>query len=222
MHSRPLSTRTPKLKKSEKAHQNFHFGVLDIETQRSSQEVRGWQRVDLMSIRCAVLYDSDEDSYHTFLEDQIFLLIEHLQKLDRIFGFNINRFDYRVLAGCVAFNFSALPALDILDSIYQRLGYRLSLNHIARVRLGVEKNADGLQALHWWKEGRIFEIIHYCMMDVKITKDLFLYGKKTDISFLIINLGIPSVYLSTGNNSFSKKNRIPAPSRLRALYFRPR
>src|SRR5690606_33214974 len=41
MHSRPLSTRNPKLKKSEKAHQNFHFGVLDIETQRSSQEVRG-------------------------------------------------------------------------------------------------------------------------------------------------------------------------------------
>jgi DEAD/DEAH box helicase domain-containing protein len=32
--------------------------------------------------------------------------------------------------------------------------------------------------LRWWKQGRIREIIDYCKIDVKITKDLFLYGKK--------------------------------------------
>jgi DEAD/DEAH box helicase domain-containing protein len=40
------------------------------------------------------------------------------------------------------------------------------------------RSADGLQALRWWKEGRKEEVIEYCRQDVRITHDLFLYGKK--------------------------------------------
>ncbi|MCF8026005.1 MAG: hypothetical protein K9K82_11040, partial [Desulfobacteraceae bacterium] len=43
---------------------------------------------------------------------------------------------------------------------------------------GAPKSADGLQALRWWKEGRIREIISYCTKDVEITRDLFLLGKR--------------------------------------------
>jgi DEAD/DEAH box helicase domain-containing protein len=67
---------------------------------------------------------------------------------------------------------------------------------------GSEKSADGLQALRWWKEGRIDEIINYCKMDVKITRDLFYMEKRTGTSFLITNPGIQSVFLSTGNKYF--------------------
>ncbi|MFW5908914.1 MAG: hypothetical protein ACOCR8_04675, partial [Desulfosalsimonas sp.] len=56
--------------------------------------------------------------------------------------------------------------------------YRLSLEHLARVNLGEPKSADGLQALRWWKEGRIEEIITYCKKDVEITRNLFLLGKQ--------------------------------------------
>ena len=58
------------------------------------------------------------------------------------------------------------------------LGYRLPLNHLAGVTLETEKTADGLQALRWWKEGRIQEIIAYCRMDVAVTRDLYLYGRE--------------------------------------------
>lgn len=157
---------------------NIHFAVLDIETQRSAQEVGGWQRADLMGISCAVLYDSKKNTYFEFLEEQVFQLIELLKKFDLIIGFNIKRFDYRVIGGYTDFDCEKLPTLDILEEIYNHLGYRLSLDHLAKVTLGVQKRADGLQALRWWKEGRIREIIDYCKMDVEITRNLFLYGKR--------------------------------------------
>jgi DEAD/DEAH box helicase domain-containing protein len=46
------------------------------------------------------------------------------------------------------------------------------------VSLGIEKSADGLQALKWWKEGRIDEIVEYCRVDVQITHEIYLYGRK--------------------------------------------
>ncbi len=165
--------------------QNIHFGVFDIETQRSAQEVGGWHRADLMGISCAVLYDSKENKYLDFLEDQVHQIIERLKKTDLIIGFNIKKFDYHVMGGYTDFDFRKLPTLDILDEIYKHLGYRLSLDHLAKVTLGVKKSADGLQALRWWKQGRIREIIDYCKIDVEITRDLFLYGKKN--GYLLFN-----------------------------------
>ncbi len=176
---------SPKKVETKKTKQNKNFGVLDIETQRSAQEVGGWNRADLMGISCVVLYDSREDNYFEFLEDQIPVLIHHLKKFDLIIGFNIKRFDFRVLSGYSDFHFKKLPTLDILEDVHDCLGYRLSLDHLARVTLGKEKTADGLQALRWWKQGRIREIIDYCKVDVEITKDLFLYGKEK--GYLLFN-----------------------------------
>jgi DEAD/DEAH box helicase domain-containing protein len=61
----------------------------------------------------------------------------------------------------------------------------LSLDHLARVNLKIKKSADGLQALRWWKQGRISEIIDYCKHDVAITRDLFIFGKKN--KYLLFN-----------------------------------
>jgi len=104
--------------------------------------------------------------------------IEHLKRLDLVVGFNIKRFDYQVLTGYSEFDFKSLQTLDILEDIYNHLGYRLSLAHLAEVTLEKKKTADGLQALRWWKEGRMQEIIEYCKADVAITKELFVYGRE--------------------------------------------
>ena len=157
---------------------DFHFGVFDLETQRSAEEVGGWHHAERMGISCAVLYISDEDRYIEFLEAQIDALIERLRRLDLVIGFNIKRFDYRVLRGYSEFKFETLATLDILEEIHRHLGYRLSLDHLAQVTLGLKKTANGLQALEWWREGRIRDLIEYCQHDVSITKDLFLYGRE--------------------------------------------
>jgi len=87
------------------------------------------------------------------------------------------RFDYQVLKGYSDFDFKTLKNLDILEVVEKYLGFRLSLAHLASVTLGENKTADGLQALRWWQERRILEIIAYCRQDVKITRDLYRCGR---------------------------------------------
>jgi DEAD/DEAH box helicase domain-containing protein len=157
---------------------DLHFGVLDLETQRSAAEVGGWQRADQMGISCGVLFDSKKDTFIEYLEDHILQLIKDLQKIDLIVGFNIKRFDYLVLKGYSNFDFSTLNTLDILEDIHKCLGFRLSLAHLAQETLGATKQTDGLQALKWWQEGRIRDIIDYCKTDVQLTRDLYLFGRK--------------------------------------------
>ena len=80
------------------------------------------------------------------------------------------------MAGYTAIRLDALPTIDLLEEVSNHLGYRLSLDRLAEHTLGVQKSADGLQALKWYKEGKIREIIAYCRQDVKMTRDLFLHG----------------------------------------------
>ncbi len=154
------------------------YGVLDIETQRSAQEVGGWHRADRMGVSCAVLYDSGVDDYFEFVEGQVPMLVDHLQRLDLVVGFNIKRFDYLVLSAYTNVDLLALSTLDLLEEVKNRLGYRLSLDHLASVTLDAGKIADGLDALKWWKEGKMAKILEYCRSDVTITRDLYLFGRQ--------------------------------------------
>ena len=95
-----------------------------------------------------------------------------------VIGFNVKRFDYHVLGGYTDFNFNAINTLDILEDVYNYLGFRISLAHLAQITLDAKKTADGLQALQWWKEGRMDKIVAYCRQDVRLTRDLFLFGQK--------------------------------------------
>jgi len=103
-------------------------------------------------------------------------LIKDLQSFELVIGFNNKRFDNKVLSAYTLFNLASLPTLDIMEVITNRLGYRLSLDRLAEHTLGVKKTANGLMALKWYKEGKMEEIISYCRQDVKITRDIFLYG----------------------------------------------
>jgi DEAD/DEAH box helicase domain-containing protein len=117
-----------------------------------------------------------EDSFLVFEEDRIHDLIEKLKTADLIVGFNIADFDYHVLKGYSSFQFATLRTFDILQEVARHLGYRLSLNHLAQKTLGLEKSADGLQSVQWFREGKMEQVISYCRHDVEITRDLFLFG----------------------------------------------
>ncbi len=148
----------------------------DLETQKSATEVGGWQNIHLMMISVAVLFDSLGDRFCIFTEDQIDGLIEHLEMADLVIGFNLKRFDYKVLEPYTCRELGEIPAFDILEDIYNRLGHRLSLDHLVKETLNKEKSADGLQALEWFKEGEIEKLTEYCKRDVALTRDLFLHG----------------------------------------------
>ncbi|MDQ1334343.1 MAG: box helicase protein [Thermodesulfobacteriota bacterium] len=149
---------------------------LDIETRKTAQEVGGWQNSHLMRISVAVLFDSIQNDFLTFEEDRVDDLLAHLKTGDLIIGFNIKRFDYRVLGAYSEQDLSALPTFDILEDVYRRLGFRLGLDHLARETLNQGKTADGLQAVEWFRQGEMEKLTDYCRHDVAATRDLFLYG----------------------------------------------
>ncbi|MBW1979304.1 MAG: ribonuclease H-like domain-containing protein [Deltaproteobacteria bacterium] len=149
---------------------------LDIETKKSAEEVGGWQNTHLMGVSVAVIFDSLEDRFITFFEENIEGLFTHLGKADLVVGFNIKQFDYKVLGAYTSTDLGNLPTFDILEDIYHRLGFRLGLDHLASETLKQGKTADGLQALEWFKQGEIDKVVEYCSQDVAITRDLFQFG----------------------------------------------
>lgn len=152
--------------------------VFDLETQRSADEVGGWHNAHLMRISLAVIHDSLEQRYTTFFEADVGELLARLACADLVIGFNVRRFDYRVLRGYTDDDLSSLPTFDLLDEIHARLGFRVSLAHLGEETLGESKSADGLQALQWWKEGRLDQIEEYCRRDVALLRDLFDHARE--------------------------------------------
>jgi DEAD/DEAH box helicase domain-containing protein len=154
------------------------YGVLDIETRFSAQEVGGWGRADRMGVSIACLYDQKHDRIFDYEQHQMGELVEHLRKFDLVIGYNHIKFDYAVLGGLHPFRFRQLPSLDLCADIRNRLGYAIKLDNAAQATLDAAKSADGLQALKWWQEGRLDLITEYCRQDVAVTRDLYLFGRE--------------------------------------------
>jgi DEAD/DEAH box helicase domain-containing protein len=161
---------------AEKSSSEPNLAFFDLETQRLADEVGGWGNVHLMRLAVGVVYDKNSNGFEVFAEEEVENLIERLRGFDLVVGFNVKRFDYRVLAAYTGFDFRQLPTFDILEDIYQRLGFRLSLGHLAEQTLGKAKTADGIQAVRWLREGKLDAVVDYCRDDVTITKDLFDFG----------------------------------------------
>ncbi len=153
--------------------------VFDIETRYLAGEVMGgWNNLPAMRIACAVVYDVEKDEYFVYREEHAAELVRHLRAATLVVGFNSRRFDYGVVQGYTAFDLSTLPTLDLMADLQTRLKHRLSLSHLARETLGADKTADGLQAVQWWREGKEDLVIGYCRDDVRITHELWRFGRE--------------------------------------------
>ena len=97
-------------------------------------------------------------------------------RADLIVGFNQQRFDYEVLHAYTTLDLRQLPSLDIMVDLQNTLQHRLSLDSIANATFGVEKTAEGMQAIDWFKQGKLLEIAEYCCYDVKLTRLVHEYG----------------------------------------------
>lgn len=154
-----------------------HFLVIDVETQKLVQDVGGWDHIDKLGISVACAYDSKTDQFLSFQEKELKKLIELCEER-LVVGYNIRGFDLPVM---VPYGLDP-KELDVFDIMYdlealtrQRF---LKLEAVARGTLGAGKSADGLQAVEWWKSGQIQKIIEYCLQDVKVTRDIFQFGRQ--------------------------------------------
>lgn len=154
-----------------------HFLVLDLETKQLVQDVGGWDHVDKLGVSVACAYDSKTDQFTSYLESELDKLISLCEER-LIVGYNVRGFDLPVL---VPYGLT-LKGLDVFDIMYdlealtrQRF---LKLEYVARGTLGTGKSADGLKAVEWWKAGEVAKIIEYCIQDVRVTRDVFQYGRQ--------------------------------------------
>jgi len=150
----------------------------DLETQKSAEEVGGWNKISAMGMSIGVTYSTALGEYRIYGEKQVHDLIKELQRADMVVGFNQVRFDYEVLHGYTSLDLRQLPSLDLLIDLQNTLSHRLSLDSIATATLGVEKTSEGLQAIRWFQEGRLMDIAEYCCFDVKITRLVHEYGRQ--------------------------------------------
>lgn len=150
----------------------------DLETQKSAEEVGGWSRIRDLRMSVGVTFSTARGGYLIYGEPQINDLMEELRRADLVVGFNVLRFDYEVLAGHNPFfDPSQIPTLDMLVEVQKTLNHRLSLDSIATATFGVEKTSDGMEAIRWFREGKLAEIAEYCCFDVKLTKMVHEHGR---------------------------------------------
>ncbi len=167
----------------------------DLETQRSADEVGGWSKISDMRMSIGVTYSTARGEYEIYGEQHVDQLLTELQRADLVVGFNNLRFDYEVLHGYTTLDLRQLPTLDMLVDLQETLQHRLSLDSIATATFGVEKTAEGMQAIQWYKEGKLLEIAEYCCFDVKLTR-------------LIHEFGVAHHHLHY-RNKFGKKLSVP-------------
>jgi len=150
----------------------------DLETCRSSSEVGGWcpSSIARMGMAVGVVQEDESQAFYVYREGEAEKLVEHLQSARLVVGFNLYRFDYHVLRGCLGRSLPHIPTFDLLADLTDRLGHRVSLDSCVMATLGAKKPADGLQSLRWYREGRIDLVIDYCKQDVALTRQLFHFG----------------------------------------------
>jgi DEAD/DEAH box helicase domain-containing protein len=152
--------------------------VFDVETQRSFDEVGGRTQFHKLGVSAAVAYRYDLDQFLECTEETIGELLNLLLEADLVVGYNILGFDYEVLRAYTDRDLRRLPTVDLMRDLEARLGFRPKLDSVVQPTLGVGKTADGLQALEWWRRGEVDKIMAYCRDDVRVTRDLYDYGKR--------------------------------------------
>jgi len=148
----------------------------DLETQKSAEDVGGWDKIREMRMSIGVTYSTARQEYRIYGEKQVDDLVTDLQRADLVIGFNNLRFDYEVLHYYTVLDLRQIPTLDVLVELQKTLQHRLSLDSVASATLGVEKTSEGMQAIRWYREGRLLDIAEYCCYDVKITRMVHEYG----------------------------------------------
>lgn len=150
--------------------------IYDIETKETFQEV-GSRDPAKLHISCIGAYFYKTDKFKAYTEEEFPLFWRRLETCDMIVGFNNKGFDDQV---CAAY-FPEMPkvhSFDILAEVHKYLGFRIKLDNIAHATLGEGKSGDGLKAIRLYREGKIEELLDYCLQDVKVTRDIFNYGKQ--------------------------------------------
>lgn len=152
--------------------------VFDLETQKYSYEVGGWENTKDMLLSVAVVYDIKEDKFLVFDEGNVKSLIDLLFSSDIVIGYNVRNFDYGVLSRYdPRFEVSdSVKTFDILNDLIKKYvgeNVRVSLDNLVRNNLNHKgKNSSSFDMPNLYREGKIDLVIKHCREDVMYTYEI--------------------------------------------------
>ena len=93
--------------------------VFDIETRNSPSDFGKWDST-LLDIAIVAIYDSETDTYSSFLVEELPKLWAILERADMLIGFNSEHFDIPLLNKYYPGDLTKLKSLDLLKEIKKR------------------------------------------------------------------------------------------------------
>jgi DEAD/DEAH box helicase domain-containing protein len=149
--------------------------TFDIET--TGEMSNGSINFENQELTVVAIHDSETDEFSSYSKEELPALWPILERADLLIGYNSDHFDIPILNKYYSGNLTAIRSLDLLKEVREVLGRRLRLDNIAEATLGRKKTGSGLQAVHWWKEGKYNLVRKYCIEDVRITRDIYEYAR---------------------------------------------
>ena len=111
-------------KNSPKISKKQRILYFDLETQKRADDVDGWANIHLMELAVGVVWDSLEQRFFSYLENEASQLVRKLKSADLVVGFNVAKFDYGVLqpyATKMDFDLEEITTFDMLIDIKKNL-----------------------------------------------------------------------------------------------------
>lgn len=181
--------------------------VVDVETQNTFRDVGGYEPAKL-KISVAGMYDYGTDKYYTFEEPELPKLFPFLENASTIIGFNIVDFDLPVINPYYVGQLSKFPTLDLLKFVEKSLGFRIALDDLVKETLGAAKTGHGLLAIDYFRSGQMQKLKDYCLSDVRLTKELYEYGKQNGKVYYKGPRGRQEIRVSWGEKPQSSTNNV--------------
>lgn len=196
----------------------FFEVIFDLETKNFFDDIADKNPANLgVSLVCLYARQLDESfreisgEMYAFWENDFSQMWSLFFKADRIVGFNSLHFDVPALEPYAPSGWRKLPHFDILSSIKDASGRRVSLNSVAKETLGIEKNDWGENAVRYWQAGdsaSLAKLEIYCRMDVTITTQIYDFGLKNrklyyrdfwnSIRTVEVDFSYPKDFISSG------------------------
>ncbi|MBQ6438204.1 ribonuclease H-like domain-containing protein [bacterium] len=154
--------------------------ILDVETQKAFDDVGGFfpEQLGISYVGVCVRDGfAGDGEMMGFFEADLPKLFPLLEEADVVIGFNIDNFDMPTFTNYYSGDIKKIPTLDLMTQIKKASGHRISLDACAKGTFNDHKTGDGLDAIRYYREKRFQELASYCNQDVKLTRELYDYGR---------------------------------------------
>jgi len=148
---------------------------LDIETKNDWTSGDSF-KIENLEISYVGVMDGDTGEEMDFWEDDMEKLGEVMKKTDYVVHYNGFTFDMPVIANYIGDWVNELPQIDLMVAAFKKIGFRPKLDDLANATLGYGKIGKGSDAVKYWAAGDLDSLKKYCLMDVKVTKDVYDWG----------------------------------------------